>query len=163
MTRVEILLLEFTHETATTRKHLERVPAGQFAWRPHHKSFTSGQLASHIVDCVRWVPRVFTADTFHVDPRTFKEFEAANLSELLAEFDRDVSEAKLAMAGAPDTSATGSWRLMINGKTRFEKPREAVFRDMTLSHLVHHRGQLSVYLRLLDVPVPGSYGPTADE
>jgi uncharacterized damage-inducible protein DinB len=163
MTRVEILLLEFTHETATTRKHLERVPAGQFEWRPHQKSYTSGQLASHIVDCVRWIPRIFTADTFNVDPRTFKEFEAANIADLLGEFDREVSEAKLAMASAPDTNATGSWRLMINGKTRFEKPREAVFRDMTLSHLVHHRGQLSVYLRLLDVPVPGSYGPTADE
>jgi uncharacterized damage-inducible protein DinB len=112
---------------------------------------------------VRWVPRIFTADTFNVDTRTFKEFEAASAAELLAEFDREVSEATLAMASALDTSAAGSWRLTINGKTRFEKPREAVFRDMTLSHLVHHRGQLSVYLRLLDVPVPGSYGPTADE
>jgi uncharacterized damage-inducible protein DinB len=163
MTRLEILLLEFTHEIATTRTHLERVPPDKFEWRPHQKSFTSGQLASHIVDCMRWVPRIFSADVFNVDTRTFTEFEAANIEELLTEFDREASEAKRAMASAPDTSATGSWRLLINGKTRFEKPREAVFRDMTLSHLVHHRGQLSVYLRLLDVPVPGSYGPTADE
>ena len=74
-----------------------------------------------------------------------------------------MAKAKHVLAIAADTSATQHWRLMIHGKVRFEKPREAVFRDMTLSHLVHHRGQLSVYLRLLEVPVPGSYGPTADE
>jgi uncharacterized damage-inducible protein DinB len=162
VTRIDALLAEFSHETTTTRKHLERLPAERFVWRPHAKSFTAGQLASHIVDCIRWVDRIFTAAEFNVDPRTFEEFDADSPAALLAGFDDETARATEAMAAASDTMAEHSWRLKINGKVRFEKPREMVFRDMTLSHLVHHRGQFSVYLRLLDVPVPGSYGPTAD-
>jgi uncharacterized damage-inducible protein DinB len=163
MTRAEILLVEFTHEAATTRKHLERLPPEQFAWRPHHKSYTAGDLASHIVDCVTWVRRIFLAEEFDFNPRIYERFDAASVQALLDAFDTHVSEAHQALASTSDTNADRPWRLTINGKPWFEKPREAVFRDMTLSHLIHHRGQLSVYLRLLDVPVPGSYGPTADE
>jgi uncharacterized damage-inducible protein DinB len=163
MTRIDVLLTEFTHETQTTRKHLERLPAGQFDWRPHPKSFTAAQLASHMVDCIRWVEPIFVADELDMDPKTYRPFVAASAMALLETFDRDVELAKLAMASAADTGAAQPWRLRMHGKVWFEKPREAVFRDMTLSHLVHHRGQFSVYLRLLDVPVPGSYGPTADE
>ncbi len=90
-------------------------------------------------------------------------FGARSPATLLETFDLEVAKAKQVMASTADTSATQPWRFMMNGKVRFEKPREAVFRDMTLSHLVHHRGQFSVYLRLLEVPVPGSYGPTADD
>lgn len=163
MTRIEYLLDEFAHETATARKHLERLPTSHFGWRPHAKSFTAARLASHIVDCIRWVEPVFAADELEMDPKTYTPCDAKSAESLLETFDRDVARAKQVMASAADTTATQPWRLKMNGKVWFEKPREAVFRDMTLSHLVHHRGQFSVYLRLLDVPVPGSYGPTADD
>ena len=163
MTRIDVLLAEFTHEAATARKHLERLPAEQFEWRPHAKSFTAGQLASHIVDCIRWVEPVFAADELDMDSDAYKPCDAKSVTAVLATFDGDVAKARQAMASAADADAAQPWRLKMRGKIWFEKPREAVFRDMTLSHLVHHRGQFSVYLRLLDVPVPGSYGPTADD
>ena len=163
MTRTESLLAEFAHETATARKHLERLPTGQFEWRPHPKSFTAGQLASHMVDCIRWIEPIFGADELDMDPSAYQPFDAKSVAELLETFDGDVAKGKQAMASAADTSATQPWRLKMHGKVWFQKPREAVFRDMTLSHLIHHRGQFSVYLRLLEVPVPGSYGPTADD
>ena len=163
MTRIDLLLAEFAHETKTTRKHLERLPTDQFEWRPHTKSFTAGQLASHMVDCIRWIEPIFGADELDMDPSTYRPFDAKSVAALLEAFDGEVAKAKQVMASAADTNATQPWRLKMHGKVWFEKPREAVFRDMTLSHLVHHRGQFSVYLRLLDVPVPGSYGPTADD
>lgn len=163
MTRIDTLLAEFAHETETARKHLERLPAGKFEWRPHAKSFTAGQLASHMVDCIRWIEPIFGADELDMDPSAYKPFGAESVAALLEAFDGAVAKAKQVMARAADTSATQSWRLKVHGKVWYEKPREAVFRDMTLSHLIHHRGQFSVYLRLLEVPVPGSYGPTADD
>lgn len=163
MTRLDFLLAELTHETATARRHLERLPPDQLAWRPHPRSSTAGQLASHLVDCLRWVEPVFAADELDMDRSAYKPFFTRSVTELLEVFDRDVATAKQAIASAADLEATQPWRLKMNGKVWFEKARELVFRDMTLSHLIHHRGQLSVYLRLLEVPVPGSYGPTADD
>jgi uncharacterized damage-inducible protein DinB len=163
MTRIDSLLAEFVHETNTTRRHLERLSDHQFDWRPHAKSFTAGQLASHLVDCIRWTAPIFGADELDMDTGAYKPCGATSVAGLLEAFDAEVAHAKQVMANAADTNATQPWRLKMRGKVWFEKPREAVFRDMTLSHLVHHRGQFSVYLRLLDVPVPGSYGPTADE
>jgi uncharacterized damage-inducible protein DinB len=163
MTRIDWLLAEFAHETQTTRRHLERLPNNQFGWRPHAKSYTAGQLASHMVECVRWTASIFGADEFDMDAGAYRPVDAKSVADLLATFDADVTRGKQVMASTADTSATQPWRLKINGKVWFEKPREVVFRDMTLSHLVHHRGQFCVYLRLLEVPVPGSYGPTADD
>lgn len=163
MTRVDALLAEFSHEAATARKHLARLPADQFEWRPHPKSFTAGQLASHMIDCIRWIEPIFGADELDMDPRSYRSVDARSVEALLESFDGEVAKAKQVMASSADTGATQLWRLKMHGKVWFEKPREAVFRDMTLSHLVHHRGQFSVYLRLLEVPVPGSYGPTADD
>src|SRR5262245_8344447 len=162
MTRVEALLAEFTREAKTSRRHLERLPEVRFDWRPHPKSFTAGQLASHIVDCIRWTSPIFSADELDLDAKPYKPFAASSLSGLLDGFDTEVDASTLAMVTTGDKNASMPWRLKMRGKIWFEKPREAVFRDMTLSHLVHHRGQFSVYLRLLDVAVPGSYGPTAD-
>jgi uncharacterized damage-inducible protein DinB len=163
MTRIDSLLAEFAHETQTTRKHLERLPNDQLDWRPHAKSFTAGQLASHMVDCIRWTESIFAADELDMDPSAYRPFRATSVAALLETFDSEAVKATQVMASAADTSVTQPWRLKMHGKVWFEKPREAVFRDFTLSHLVHHRGQFSVYLRLLEVPVPGSYGPTADE
>jgi len=163
MTRIEFLLAEFAHETETARKHLERLPTDQFEWRPHARSFTAGQLGSHMVDCIRWIEPIFGADELDMDPTAYKPFQAKSVAVLLETFDGEVAKAKQVIASAADTSAMQPWRLKVHGTVWFEKPREAVFRNMTLSHLVHHRGQFSVYLRLLEVPVPDSYGPTADE
>jgi uncharacterized damage-inducible protein DinB len=158
-----MLLAEFEQEARTTRRHLERLPEERFDWRPHPKSFTGGQLASHLLDCIRWTGPIFGADELDMDPATYRPFRATSSAGLLEAFDGEVAQAKQAIAQAGDPEAVQPWRLRLHGKVLFEKPREAVFRNMTLSHMVHHRGQLSVYLRLLDVPVPGSYGPSGDE
>ena len=159
----ETLRAEFEGEARTTRRYLERVPEDEFEWRPHRKSFTLKELASHIVECVRWTDAIFSGDEFNVDPATFRPFLAASVAELLDAFDANVAKGMHAMTAAGDSSLALPWRMKIKGAVRFERPKVMVFRDFTLSHLIHHRGQMSVYLRLLDVPVPGAYGPTADE
>ncbi|MBC8087666.1 MAG: DinB family protein [Phycisphaerae bacterium] len=163
MTRVDALRKEFTRETTTARRHLERLPTEQFDWRPHPKSSTAGQLASHIVDCIRWVEPIFGADELDYDQRPMKPSAIASPADLLRCFDDELSRAMQAMQNTPDIHADQSWRLKMRGKVWFEKSREDAFRDMTLHHIIHHRGQFTVYLRLLNVAVPGSYGPTADE
>ena len=163
MTTVEALRSEFERETRATRRYLERVPGDRLEWRPHPKSFTAGDLASHIVECVRWTDAIFSGDEFNVDPASFAPYKAASVTELLATFDAEVARGVRVLAAVGDEAVSRPWRMKIRGAVRFERPKAAVFRDFTLSHLIHHRGQLSVYLRLLDVPVPGAYGPTADE
>lgn len=163
MTTISSLVKEFEREARTTRKHLERLPDDKLAWRPHEKSFPAGMLASHIVECIRWTDSIFSHDELDIDPTTFSPYRATSSVELLATFDADVAVGKRAMERASDADIVLPWRLKIMGRQRFERSKEEVFRDFTLSHLIHHRGQFSVYLRLLDIPVPGSYGPTADE
>lgn len=163
MSMIDALTKEFAHEAQTTRKHLERLPNDKLTWRPHAKSFTAGGLASHIVECAGWTDEIFGKDEFDIDPRTYKSYEAASVAELLKTFDDKVASGKRILAGVTDAVLIEPWRFKIMGRLRFERPRVAVFRDFTLSHLIHHRGQFSVYLRLLDVSVPGSYGPSADE
>lgn len=163
MTTIEALAVEFEHETTTLRRHLERVPDDRFDWRPHRKSFSAGELASHLVECVGWTELIFGGDEYAFDPASFQPFAARSSSELLDAFDRKVANGRRALGAATPGDIDRPWRLKIRDRVRFERPKAIVFRDFTLSHLIHHRGQLSVYLRLLDVPVPGSYGPTADE
>lgn len=163
MKMIDSLIMEFEHEAQTTRKHLERLPSDKLDWRPHQKSFTARGLASHIVDCVSWADSIFNMDELDVDPAAYKPYRATSVVDLLKTFDDKVADCKQVLAGVADADMMQPWRLKVMGHLRFEKPKAAVFRDFTLSHLIHHRGQLSVYLRLLNVPVPGSYGPTADE
>jgi len=163
MTFSDMLVREFEREARTTRRHLERLPADKLDWAPHAKSFTARQLGSHIVDCVRWGEPIFGGDEFEIDPATYKPYRAPSVEDLLATFDDDVGRCTRAMTGADDAAIMRPWRLRMRGKVRVDSPKAAAFRDFTLSHLIHHRGQLSVYLRLLGVPVPGSYGPTADD
>ncbi len=163
MNQIDSIAAEFAHETETTRRHLERLPEDKLDWRPHEKSFTARGLSSHIVECVGWAASIFGADEFDVNPATFKTYEAASVADLLKVFDQKVADGTRLLSSAADADLTQPWRFKVKGRVRFERPRAVVFRDFTLSHLIHHRGQLSVYLRLLDVPVPGSYGPTADE
>jgi uncharacterized damage-inducible protein DinB len=163
MKLIDSLRTEFEHEAQTTRKHLERLPDDKLEWRPHEKSFTARDLASHIVDLTGWVDSIFNLDELDINPATFKEYIAASASDLLNTFDDNVVKGKQVLASVSDETLMQPWRFKILGRVRFEKPKAAVFRDFTLSHSIHHRGQLSVYLRLLDIPVPGSYGPSADE
>jgi len=160
---LESLIAQYNQETRTTRRLLERIPADRFEWRPHPKSFTAGGLGSHIVDCVNWLDPIFTLDELDVDPSTFRAYRAASLDALLTAFDETVTSGKGILAGLDESTLKAPWRLKLLGKVRLERPKAEAFRDFTLSHMIHHRGQLSVYLRLLEVPVPGAYGPTADE
>ena len=153
----------FGREAATTRRFLERIPDQNLVWRPHPKSFTAGGLAGHLVECVGWAESVFGADELDFDPATYRPVEATSVSRLLEAFDAKVAAGRQAMATASDGDLSRLWRMMVRGKVHFERSKAAVFSDFTIDHVIHHRGQLSVYLRLLDVPVPGAYGPSADE
>jgi uncharacterized damage-inducible protein DinB len=157
------LTTEFEHEAETTRKHLERLPDDKLNWQPHQKSFTAVGLASHIVECAGWTESIFTEDEFNFDPATYKFFQAESREDLLSTFDKKVKVGKEVLSATDEASLDRPWQLKMKGNLMFEKSKADVFRDFVLSHIIHHRGQLSVYLRLLEVPVPGSYGPSADE
>jgi len=163
MKLIDSLIAEFEHEAQTTRKHLERLPADKLEWRPHQKSFTAAGLASHITEMVGWTDAILNQEEIDFDPATYKPYVAGSVADLLKTFDDNVAKGRQALAGATDDTLQQPWRLKIKGRVQFERPKGAVLRDFALSHLIHHRGQFSVYLRLLDIPVPGSYGPSADE
>jgi uncharacterized damage-inducible protein DinB len=157
------LITEFDHEAQTTRKHLERLPEDKLEWRPHQKSFTAAGLASHITEMISWIDAILNLDEIDFDPATYKPYIATSLADLLKTFDDNVAKSKKVLAGATEDTLKQPWRLKIMGRVQFEKPKAAVLREFALSHIIHHRGQFSVYLRLLDVPVPATYGPSADE
>lgn len=163
MNVIDWLAQQFDQETKTTRRHLKRLPDDKFDWRPHEKSYTAAALASHIVECLNWTTDVFTKNEVNFDPATYKPYLATSSAELLEAFEKSVENGKRVLAGVDEESLMQPWSLKFNGQPLFERPRRDVFRDFTLAHVIHHRGQFSVYLRLLDVPVPSSYGPTADE
>lgn len=163
MKLIDSLITEFDHEAQTTRKHLERLPDDKLDWRPHEKSFTAGGLAGHITEMYGWTVAIFNEDGIDFDPKTYKPYQPTSVADLLKTFDDNVAKSKQAMAGATEDTLDQPWSFKMSGRVMFERPRAAVFRDIALSHVIHHRGQLSVYLRLLDIPVPGSYGPSADE
>jgi uncharacterized damage-inducible protein DinB len=163
MTIIASLIREFKNEAQTTRKHLERLPSDKLDWQPHEKSFTAGGLASHIVECVSWADSIFNRNELDVDLATYKPYQATSAADLLKTFDDKVASCKQVLECVEEETLMQPWRLKLMGQLMFEKPRADVVRDCTLSHLIHHRGQFSVYLRLLNVAVPGSYGPSADE
>ena len=158
----QALLPEFDHEMATARKCIERVPEDKYGWKPHEKSMTMGRLASHIAEMPGWGVSGLTKDSHDIDP-TQKGFNAASKSEMLAAFDKNVSEARAAIAATDDATYFKNWSLTVAGKPVMTMPKIAVVRSFVLNHVIHHRGQLSVYLRKNDVPVPSIYGPSADE
>jgi uncharacterized damage-inducible protein DinB len=162
MNFIERLLPEFDAETKNTRKILEVVPEDKFAWKPHDKSMTLGRLSGHIAELPNWAVHTVQVDTLELTPGQ-KPFSPTSRDELLQKFDANVSEAHTALAGVKEEQLTTIWRLKFGERTVIEMPRAAVIRATVMNHLVHHRGQLSVYLRLLDIPVPGMYGPSADE
>ena len=162
----DAFLPEFDHEMVNTRRTLERVPEDKFAWKPHDKSTPLGRLASHVADLPGFASIIFKVDSLDMAAPGGAQRQPANASnrqELLAAFDKNVAEAHAAITGASDEAFKQKWALLRAGKEIFNLPRGAVLRAFMLSHLIHHRAQLGVYLRLNDVAVPSIYGPSADE
>jgi uncharacterized damage-inducible protein DinB len=156
------MLGEFDHEMAGTRKVLERTPADRLDYRPHPKSWTLGQLASHLARLPRWVPITLNEPGFDYTPSPVEE-ALASPADILAEFDRSVAAARSALASCAPSVLGESWTFRVNGVERFTMPKAAVYRVFCMNHHLHHRGQLTIYLRETDTPVPGLYGPSADE
>lgn len=160
------LIAEYDHEMATTRSVIERVPDDKYGWKPHEKSMSMGELISHLATLPAWAVSTVNNDSTDLapvggEPLSFPR--AANRQEALRIFDDWRDQARAAIASAPDDHLMKPWSLLSGGKTIFTMPRVAVLRTFILNHNVHHRGQLSVYLRLNDIPVPSIYGPSADE
>jgi len=165
MPLAQMLLPEFDHEMAVTRRLLELVPEQDAGWRPHPKSFTLGDLAAHIATMPLWGR--LTVELPELDLGTpanagIARLEFTTTSAVVERFDSQVRDARTALAGATDEQLTSPWSLRNAGRTIFTLPRAAVLRSFVLSHMIHHRGQLTVYLRLRDVPLPATYGPSAD-
>lgn len=161
MSLSEPLIAELQYEAAATRKMLERVPQDSLAWKPHEKSRTLGEIAAHIAN----LPGIFITplDRDEFDRDEYKSAATDSVSDILETFDKNISSALEILKTQADERLLASWRYKYGEQVIFEIPRLAVIRAMALNHLIHHRGQLSVYLRLLDVPLPSVYGPTADE
>lgn len=166
MSLAKMFLPELEHEAATTRKCLERFKDDQLGWKPHGKSMSVGQLISHLAEIPGWTPATFHMDELDLSPPGGPPYTPtlyASVAETLAAFDKGVAEAKATLEGASDASFGENWTMLFGGNKIFTMPRAAVLRTWVLNHLIHHRGQLSVYLRLLEIPVPAIYGPSADE
>lgn len=166
MTIASLLLPALDQELATARRFLERVPDDKLGWRPHLKSMTLGRLATHVAELPSWISFALCQDALDVMPegRPIESWPVVpNTAELLAQFDRLAGKARETLAGAGDELFSEPWTLKVAGTDIWTKPRYEVYAVMAMHHLVHHRAQLGVYLRLLDVPVPCSYGPSADE
>jgi uncharacterized damage-inducible protein DinB len=154
---------EIEREAATTRRVLERVPGDKLAWKPHPKSMSLGQLAMHIATIPMGISKIARVDVFEVNPANFGPPTPANREEILAALDGAVQAAREYIGGVSDPAAKEMWRATIGGREIMAMPRAVMLRALMLNHWYHHRGQLSVYLRLLEVPVPSIYGPSADE
>lgn len=160
------LLAQFDHEMVGTRKTLERVPEGKPDWAPHPKSMKMARLAGHLAELPGWAVETINRDSLDVRPAGGSQFQPLLMSsrkQLLEAFDKNVAAARAALSGASDETLLGNWTLLAGGQTIFSLPRVAVLRSFVLSHIIHHRAQLGVYLRMNDVPVPSIYGPSADE
>ena len=162
----DALLPEFDQEVATTRKCLARIPDDKFSYKPHPKSFDMGSLAMHIATMLEWGVLTLQSESFDYAPAGGEPYVppvAKTNAELLAMNDKNAAGFRAALAAADNEAMMTPWSLLGGGKTMFTMPRVAVVRGMIFNHIVHHRGQLSVYLRLCDIPVPAIYGPSADE
>ena len=160
------MLPEFDMEMANTRKSLERVPEGKGDFRPHEKSMTLARLAGHLAELPGWMGVALNQDVFDVNPPDGPKYEPYLMTSrdaLLKTFDENVTQARAALEAATDDVMMQTWTMKNGGATVLSMPKVAVVRGFVLSHNIHHRAQLGVYLRLNDIPVPSIYGPSADE
>lgn len=166
MSLSKLFLTEFEQEMTHTRKTIERITDDKFNWRPHEKSFTMGDLATHLANIQTWVNATLNMDEFDMHPKEGEEFippKAENKNEVLELFDKNNEEAKQSLTNTSDEKLNENWSLLSGGNTIFTMPKSDVIRSFVLNHIIHHRAQLGIYLRLNDIPVPAIYGPTADE
>lgn len=164
MRLVDLLLPEFDHEMASTRRVLARAPEPQFGWRPHEKSWTLGGLSTHIANLPRWGVSVLKHNSYDVvQDAGERPVEQTAVADVLALFDRHVNDARSALTDITEGELIVPWTLKRDGVVMMSVPRIQAFKSFAISHIVHHRGQLTVYLRLQNVPLPPIYGPTADE
>jgi uncharacterized damage-inducible protein DinB len=154
---------EIEQEAFITRRVLERVPADKLTWKPHPKSMSLGQLALHVATIPGGISRVAQLDEFDVAAANFNPPAASSTEEILTALEASVKTAQEYLGGVSESVAMGTWRMTANGREVLSMPRIALLRSIMLNHWYHHRGQLSVYLRLLEVPVPVIYGRSADE
>jgi uncharacterized damage-inducible protein DinB len=162
MAITEPILREMDQEAAATRRLLERVPEEQLKWRPHPKSDSLGQLALHVAQIPGAVSAITTLDVFEA-PSFQDRPEAVSRRQLLETFEEGLAAARKIVSGMDEAKLAEPWTLQRNGQVVFTSPRGDIVRTILLNHYYHHRGQLSVYLRMLDVPLPSIYGPSADE
>jgi len=160
------LLPEYDQEMQNTRKVLERVPEDRPDYKPHPKSMPLARLAGHVAELPGWAVNTINLDALDLTPASGEGFKPTFMTtreQLLATFDKNVAEARAAIAAATDEHLGKTWKLIFKGNTVLEMPRAAVLRSVVMNHIIHHRAQLGVYLRLNDVAVPGMYGPSADD
>jgi uncharacterized damage-inducible protein DinB len=162
MSMAQSLLPEFDNEMANTRKMLERIPENKLDYKPDPKSMSMGALASHVAEMVGWLKDTIEQPSIDITPE-FKPFLATSRKQLLEKLDQGIAGSRAALAGVSDQAMMQEWTLKVGGNPMFSMPRIAVIRSMIMNHVIHHRAQLSVYYRLNGVPVPGMYGPSADE
>lgn len=163
MSIAEAMVGEFAHESVSTRKMLERLPEDKFSWKPHEKSMSLGRLATHIAEIPEWAQTIVNDESFDMAAVDHKPKEFSSRQEILDCFDENVESFKEILSGQSDGHLFTNWKLLQGEDVAVEMPRVACLRGFVLSHLIHHRGQLSVYLRENDVPLPAIYGPSADE
>lgn len=163
MNLIDPVLSELAHEAATTRRLLDRVPERHLAWKPHEKSMTLGRLATHIAEIPGWVGSIVEKDEFDVGTGGYVPPTIDRVPEIVARFDRNVAAATETLKRQSNDRLLAKWQLKKKGQLVVEMPRMGMIRSLLMNHLIHHRGQLSVYLRLQNVPLPSIYGPTADE
>ena len=160
----DMLLPEFDQEMASTRKLLERVPERIPDYQPHQKSMSLGRLAGQVAELPGWAKETMTKEVLELDPATYKPFEPKTRQELLESFDKNVRAGRTAIEAATDEQLAVIWTLRSKaGQTIPSMPRSIVIRSVVMNHLIHHRAQLGVYLRLNEIEIPGMYGPSADE
>lgn len=165
MTIAGSMLPEFNHEMGVTRQVLERVPEEDAAWKPHPKSYSLGNLATHLATIPSWIgPTLEQPQLDFAAPESARHVapEFTSTANLLARFDANVARAREQIAAAPDAAMTQPWTLRAGAHEIFTLPRTVVMRSFIMNHMIHHRAQLTVYLRLREVPLPSVYGPTAD-
>lgn len=160
---IDSMLNELRQETVTTKRVLERVPEEKLSWRPHPKSMSLGQLSLHVASIPGNLVGLAQLEEFDASQANFTQREASSVNEILTVLDSSVKAAEDYFSGLDDKTATGNWRLTMGDKEVFTIPRISMLRSIMLNHWYHHRGQLAVYLRLLEVPVPVIYGRSADE
>jgi uncharacterized damage-inducible protein DinB len=157
------IIPELKQEGAQTKKILEKVPFDQWQWKPHQKSMALGRLASHVAELPKWITMCINTDELDFSKRGYKANVFESREQLLQHLDQNVQEALATLEKTTDAQLLENWTLRNGEHVIFTMPKIAVIRSMAMNHMIHHRGQLSVFLRLMDIPVPGMYGPSADE